>query len=591
MRKASTLILSSFLVLPMAASCGSDEQPYAPVTPSILEFVKTICSAAFRCCSQGEVGWYIGTFLTEENCTDRLSQAVALGPAASFDANDVIGEQANGKLSQLSVLVPNLGSLDRAMRDGRTTIDSAALAKCEKFLKDVACNAPPEKDPDKTCKALPEPPPPGDCDPTKIYIGTLGEGQPCTSDGRSYECAPGLICIRYGALGEVGQCVREGKVGDYCLVDDTCARGLYCSMLDGTCQVPKKAGEPCEYADHLSTSADSATILVKCRSDLECDPVTDTCVIKCQEGHSCSSTADCDKTKDLKCIASRCDVPRAEGLPCTVDENCSDELYCGTDPAKPGKRVCRAREEDGTPCTTGSTGSTTSRQCIGFCNQTTGLCEAQVFAGDPCPTGQDEQCDHGYCSQTDFCTSDSDCPQSTCDLTSYQCVRKCIASKPEGAPCAASNECAPLDCIAAHCRELPLQSGTECESNSECESTFCNLDTPRVCQDLPLELGSKCTDDSQCTSGVCFGDGTLSQACTTGRQEGELCGNSLLPCDPDSFYCDFSLEQPRCTAYRETGEVCSSDTQCRSKSCATHMQRKLCSPKAARDKAICDGPE
>jgi hypothetical protein len=576
----------------MAASCGSDEAVYAPVTPSIVDFVKTICSAAFTCCSQGEVGWYLGTFLTSENCVDRLSEGVAVRSVASFDANILIGQQAIGPLSQLSILIPNLGSLDRAMRDGRTTVDMAALAKCEKFLKSLkgeSCNQPAQKSTDKTCKPEPEPPPPGDCDPMKIYIGTLAEGDPCTSDGRSFECGPGLICVRNGALGQTGQCVREGKVGDYCLEDASCAQGLYCSMLDGTCQEPQKAGEPCEYADHLSTTPSEDTLLVMCRKDLECDPVTDTCVIKCQEGHSCTSTDDCDKEKGLKCIANRCDLPRGEGLPCTVDANCTDELYCGINPAKPGKRVCRAREADGTPCVTGATGSTTSRQCIGFCNQRSGLCEAQVFAGDPCPTGQDEQCDHGYCSPTDFCTADADCPQSTCDLTSYQCVRKCIASKPEGAPCTLSNECAPLDCIANHCRELPLTSGTECETDSECESKFCNLDTPRVCQDLPLELGAKCTQDDQCSSGVCFGDGTLTSACTAGREEGELCGNSQLPCDPDSFYCDLTLEQPRCTAYRETGEECSSDAECRSRSCATHMQRKLCSPKAARDKAICDG--
>jgi hypothetical protein len=130
-------------MLPLsAASCGSEELPYAPITPSIVDFVKTICSAAFRCCTQGEVGWYIGTFLTEKNCTDRLSQAVAVEPASSFDANDLIGEQAIGKLAQLSVLVPNLGALDRAMREGRTILDTAQLSKCQQFLKTVECNAP-----------------------------------------------------------------------------------------------------------------------------------------------------------------------------------------------------------------------------------------------------------------------------------------------------------------------------------------------------------------------------------------------------------------------------------------------------------------
>lgn len=600
-KKASVLILSTLIMAPAATSCGSDDQPYTPVTPNILEFVKTICSSAFRCCTQGEVGWYIGTFLTADNCADRLSEAIAVDPVASFNANDLVGPggHAVGKLAELSVLVPNLGALDRAVRDGRTTIDAGALAKCEKFLKTVECNKPVPKQTKTSCQPLPEPPPPGDCDPKRIYIGTLNEGDPCTSDGRSYECGPGLICVRNATLGQVGQCVREGKEGDYCLSDDTCAEGLYCSMLDGTCQVPRKEGEACEYSDHLAKSADSSTLLVKCRDDLECDPVTDQCVVNCQAGHSCSSDDDCDATQDppLKCIVGRCDTPRAEGLPCVDDSNCQDSLFCGPDPANADKRTCQARLPDGTTCTsTVSTGGSGAgaRQCQGFCDLTKSVCAPQLSPGQPCPTGQDDQCDNGYCSPSKYCVSDTDCTGSTCDTTLGQCKRVCVASKPEGAPCTngSVNECAPNQCVADFCRKLPMGNGLECEFDGQCESNFCNLDTPRVCADLPLELGKRCSSDSQCDSLVCYGDSTsLTKTCTTGRQEGELCAESAsdLECDPHSFYCDMTLDQPRCTAFRETGTECSSNEQCRSGQCQTHQQRKLCSPAAAPEKAICDG--
>lgn len=593
-KKASALILSTLFMAPMAASCGSDEPAYAPVTPNVLEFVKTICSTAFRCCTQGEVGWYIGTFLTEDNCADRLSEAVAVDPVASFDANDLIGHQAIGDLAQVSVLVPNLGALDRAVREGRTTIDAAALSKCEKFLKGVKCNQPPPKETKKSCQALPEPPEPGDCDPKRLYIGTLHEGDSCTSDGRSFECGPGLICVRNSALGQVGQCVREGKEGDYCLSDGTCAEGLYCSMLDGACKVPAKAGEPCEYANHLATAPDPSTLLVKCRSDLECDPVTDQCVVNCQEGHSCATDDDCDQTLDppLKCIVGRCDTPRAEGLPCAEDENCEQSLYCGRDPAKPEKHVCRSREADGTICN-GSLSGAGARQCQGFCDTTTGLCAPQLSPGTPCPTGQDEQCDNGYCSPASFCSSDAECPGSTCDTTRYECKRVCVASKIEGARCTLTsiNECAPNDCVAGFCRKLPLDDGLECDTNTQCDSHFCSLDTPRACARLPLELGSKCDSSAQCDSLVCLTDvASATGTCVTGRQEGELCGNApLVPCDPHAYFCDTTLDQPRCTAYLETGAECSRDAECRSGRCEVQQQRMLCAPAAAPEKAICDG--
>jgi hypothetical protein len=146
-----------------------------------------------------------------------------------------------------------------------------------------------------------------------------------------------------------------------------------------------------------------------------------------------------------------------------------------------------------------------------------------------------------------------------------------------------------LQCVASTCRQLPLANGVECESGPQCDSKFCSLDTPSVCATLPLELGSKCDADSQCSSLVCFADSSLNRTCVTGHQEGELCGNSQFPCDPHSVYCDQTLDQPRCTAYLETGAECSRAEQCRSRQCTTHMQRKLCSPAAAPEKAICDG--
>ena len=210
----------------------------------------------------------------------------------------------------------------------------------------------------------------------------------------------------------------------------------------------------------------------------------------------------------------------------------------------------------------------------------------------PCPTGQDEQCDHGYCpSSSNYCTTDADCTGTTCDTTGTfpHCKQVCIASKPEGAPCTTGRECAPLDCAAGFCRQLPLDVNVECDSDSECDSKFCSLDTPRVCATLPLETGAKCSQNNQCDTLVCFGDSLDNQTCTAGRKEGELCGNSLLPCDPHSFYCDTTLDNPRCKAYLETGAECSTAGQCRSGDCSVHMQRKLCSPAAAPEKAICDG--
>jgi len=210
-------------------------------------------------------------------------------------------------------------------------------------------------------------------------------------------------------------------------------------------------------------------------------------VVNCQAGHSCATDDDCDATQNppLKCIVGRCDTPRAEGLPCVQDANCEDALFCGQDPTNPDKSTCQARKPDGASCTssigTGGSGAG-ARQCQGFCDVTKFVCAPQLSPGEPCPTGQDDQCDNGYCSPGKYCFSDADCTGSTCDMTLSQCKRVCVASKPEGAPCTngSVNECAPNTCVSGFCRKVPMGNGLECEFDPQCESNFCNLDTPRV---------------------------------------------------------------------------------------------------------------
>jgi hypothetical protein len=604
-KRRSTLIISSLLLVPLAASCGSSDRKYSPITPTIRQFAQGLCDAAFRCCTPGEVGWYFAPFITAANCTDRVVAASEVSPDIRLDSN-ANGALAFAPLKQLSVLIPNMGALDRAVRDGRTEIDGKALQACLDFLGKLECNKPPEKPDDTTCKPPDPPADPGPCDPSKLFVGKLKEGDTCTSGGASFECGPGLLCVEAGELGVTGQCVHAGQVGEPCFRDSDCDSSLYCSMLDGTCEKRHAEGEPCAYADHLDPSPDPATLLVKCREDLSCDPITDTCVAHCQQGAACSSDLECDQTQNLTCIGEssgggRCDVPRAAGLPCDAHADCADGLHCSMDPGDTQK-VCHDGLDVGTPCVD-------HVECKSkFCSPTTRVCAPQVPAGNACPSGQDAECDGGYCQDGGtYCTADTDCTApSKCDPVLGQCTSVCIAFKPEGAICTTDRECAPGSdptkppaCVAGFCRTPPLLDGQQCSSDDQCQSQFCGLDTPRTCTLLPLPVGAHCGNGSQCETLLCFGSDLAQPTCTTGRSEGDLCDPTdptQIGCDPRSFYCNTEQDPPRCAAFLETGDECRTGMQCRSGSCEVpdspvtgQEGRKLCAPAAKPQAAVCDG--
>lgn len=595
-RAARGALAVGFLTLVGLPPVACSGEGHKPVTPTIARLTKSLCDLAFKCCRRGEVSFFLGPYVDRDNCESRLTEATRLAPSTVFQLDPLEG---------LAVQVPNIGALDRAVRDGRTKIDSAALEKCVEYLTDTACNAPPkEEDPAK--KPQCEPPRSGPeetpCDLDKIFVGNLGLGDECTSGtgGLScqdvgdeqvctktvgtIECAPGLVCAKGTGLGVNGQCALPKYEGAECFSDVECAENLYCSQLDGTCQRLRKEGEVCVFTDRDKPVPNPGTLVIRCEPGLSCDPVTDTCVAPCQRGAVCSTDLECDDEQELSCIVSRCDKPRAEGLPCAESDDCVQGLLCGDDPENPGKSICQKRLEIGEPCLT-------HPECDSdFCDPTTGLCAAPVPPGSACPSGDDAECDGGACN-SDFvsCVDDMDCPSGrSCDVLQNRCESICVALKPDGATCTGGTECESTACIAGFCRTLPLNNGDECVTNVQCESGFCGLEDKRVCTDLPLPNGAACSSSDQCESLVCFNTGTGSQ-CTTGLEEGDPCGDiGQEPCDPKRFFCDMDEDPSVCAPLREAGEDCDSAVQCRG-DCILKFGRMMCSAAAPPEGAVCDG--
>ena len=550
----------------LVAGCGGD----ANVDGSIEDLATELCDLAFRCCERGEIDYYLGPFVVDEaNCVERLRQN------ADVDPSVVLPVPFEGLLLAL----PNVAVLERAVAEERATIDGAGLAACIEYLQGLECNmfagppplecVPPE--------ALAETP----CDSSKIVVGRVGENGKCSSPGFTLECQEGLICRALTSLGVDGACVPLGVEGDFCFDDSECHVDLYCSLLDGTCQVPRGVGESCAYSDPDDPAPSPATLLIECEDLLGCDPVTDSCVEACSRGASCFGDDDCDEAAGLLCILDRCDLPRTVGLPCAAVDDCETGLRCAPDEAT-GELTCLEPLADGETCSTARPQDCSS----GFCNPSTSQCAPSSPPGGLCPSASHTQCDGGYCRTTfQSCTLDSQCASlsGTCNLTAGRCEYYCIERLPDGGICVFDYECASNDCVNGFCRTTPLADGQPCDSNFQCANGFCNFEPTRVCEALPLPNGRACNSSTQCESEVCFNG-----SCQAGQSEGGDCTSFADPPCAADLYCDYEQSPALCVPVLPAGSECSSSSQCRG-ACVTRFGRQLCDSTPDEEAAVCDG--
>ena len=558
----------------MASACGGSSADPQEVADDL---AVALCELSFRCCTSGEVHYFLGHYVTPEDCSDRLVNAASV--QTFFVSDDIPLFDSDG--SQVGVLLPNLAALDQAVEDGRTTVDRDQVDACIEKLQAIECNAL-EVDPE-VC-VPPELNVDDPCDPLLMFDGKVAEGGRCSSVGFSFECERGLVCRAVSSLGTDGACVAPGGVGDYCFTDTECGLDLYCSQLDGTCQMFGQPGDVCAYADPDDPAPGADTLLIRCDEGLSCDPVTDRCVAPCERGSTCGDDIDCDAEAGLICIVGRCDSLRGTGLPCGDDLHCEAGLICRPSLAQGGVFLCSQPLANNEFCQA-------HPDCAsGFCDPLENRCAPSFNPGEPCPSYNHAECKDGYCSDTvpnngvPACDANPDCSTGSnmCDLGAGECVPVCVPRKEDGQTCTfgANYECLSDQCVNGTCRTLPLENGQECDSPEQCESGFCGHDG--LCDMLPLPDGKLCFDDAECESRVCF-----EGQCTPGLQEGSECGGLQPDCAAD-LYCDFEELPPLCVPVLETGEVCKTDDECRG-FCVLRLGRMVCDPTPPVNGMICDG--
>jgi len=165
----------------------------------------------------------------------------------------------------------------------------------------------------------------GDPSTCVVWYGALND--PCGA----YGCEEGLWCDQ--SSDDVGVCVSTLGEGEECDANGTCDDGLYC-MDDGNCHAPGELDDPCGVFTEASCVqglfCDRETVLCKpARAEDEtCNPFTP--VTSCQEGLYCACLADgCPGVSSGHDPEDVCVLKVENGESCSSSEECISG-YCSS---------------------------------------------------------------------------------------------------------------------------------------------------------------------------------------------------------------------------------------------------------------------
>lgn len=399
------------------------------------------------------------------------------------------------------------GRLGAYVREGRLTIDPAALEECGRRIEASygACSA--------TLADVAD-----WCAPMLLENVAIGEACFVTR----------AVCA--GGLGScaTGTCTSLPREGMACT--GLCASRLACR--GGTCVARSPSGGACERDAHCT--GDDLCVFAVCTS------------ARVPLGSACDTAAQC--VAGAACVGSVC-TEATLYQPCTTSDSCPSLTECE---ARLG-RVCRDPSMLGAACRT-------HVECGegAYCDESVSppACALRGGAGVPCPYGED-QCMRGMICDTrvvpPVCASPGALGAS-CAIGSGPGVDGCEPG---------------LSCVAGTCATPPTD-GQPCADDGECaEGLACRLDATTGasrCASLGLS-GETCTSlgwQNECAAGLYCDPATTT--CTSRRTLGDPCSGASYECDEGltcllgddrSGTCSaIPAEGERCTDACGTGLVC-----------------------------------
>nr|QAT78136.1 TraA [Aetherobacter sp.] len=359
------------------------------------------------------------------------------------------------------------------------------------------------------------------------------------------------------------------KLGYYCNEAALCSPCDSAALCGATCS-------PCGGATPFCINTNGTLDCGSCRSDLDCQSgyTCDLVTHECHQTHECEDDSQCDQGKSCTNYTCQwCDTPdhcAGNSCNCCPRGNNAKETQCRPLGATDGAPVC-------VECVT------TADCASGVCDQLSGLCvdalaqnerpdccgencvacptdapfclpthlgevcavcrnDLDCKSGDYCLSGQcracieDRRCgprcetcngDTPFCLGSQIsdtavcvrCTSDAQCPGSSCDPTTHACVPPCSVSCGPTTPYCFDNAC--VECYAdtqcpcgGTCIESTHRCDTACDGNQDCSGNehcrWAETATYKECTPGPMldntgcgsTLGSACTGSTIGSKGV-----------------------------------------------------------------------------------------
>jgi hypothetical protein len=418
-------------------------------------------------CLSGKCG--VQQCTSTSNCPDNVNQVCDENKCTAKECGAGIGECANGKCENFICKVQADGVLeDLPPFDGEILEETSAEVAPDTAADSVVSNG-------KLCSKCQSE---ANCGENyKCTLLTAGKYclKLCSGDG---DCPSGYVCYPIPSDGGPKQCTPI----PYKCVDcaaQACDSGKVCNLQTGSCEVPKKECEVCDYDFNCDTG-------YRCYKKEATGKGV--CVKECKDGTCPSADFSCsDNGKGVKLCAP-------QGNACSA---CPKEK-----PYLNPKGEC-VQCLNSTHCTQGQTCNLTTYQCSSCASPKPWLC-----SDNQCH----ECCDNSHCNGKQ-CTN-YECPKDQCgNCTSpYPC---CVQIQPNYWGCA--------------------QCGPGCET--ECTGTGvpnCGCSASFTCEDT-TSPGKPCGTTSTCTPAVkCALDTDCESMTTTGL----MCNTAKQSCYDPSGSCD-----------------------------------------------------
>ena len=190
---------------------------------------------------------------------------------------------------------------------GRLSLSRAGTASCRAHLRSVECDRQ-VFDLDDGCKDM--------------WVGSGGEGAPCSIGIESFVCGPALSCEIGSNL--CGECRTSAFLGKRCAGNADCIGDYVC--IDGRCTPRGRPGDACEESR-------------QCAVGTRCEDSVCRSFIRARLGEPCDQIRRCPYRS--VCSGGVCVKTSALGESCTPNVGCMSG-FCD--------EVCRPLKSIGTPC-------------------------------------------------------------------------------------------------------------------------------------------------------------------------------------------------------------------------------------------------